>query len=177
MADRTGRRNSAIVAQNKMTTQKKHTDLNRFFEKSQISIEFAAQTSSNEASTKPAESIPFNESAIFDQISAIDKNQSADKLMEMIDTALTVIQTVSEDLANSFRRLRDHRNTPQLSVVDNANVMDGERPLLEKFCSYKLPLESKEMIDKLERDLNSHEFLTFFVSLLNLTNSKYQFKN
>lgn len=89
---------------------------------------------------------------------------SAEELMNAIDRLAAVVKTVSEGLKTTSEQICKQRSTPKLGIKKEQIVSEQDFPLLEKFETFKLPIQSKEDLERLESNLSeSHDFLKFFV--------------
>lgn len=154
----------ALVPSERSKFKKKKTvDFNFYFENKHSESASNPTTNEHDFSTQSS-----NEIVETNQIATMEcvQNNSAEELLKILGRLAAVVETMSVDLIKTSEIVRQHRTTSSLSIIDT-NVPEG--PLLAKFQSYTLPMNSKEEIENLESDSsNSLHFLTFFVRCSNL---------
>lgn len=129
------RRESSKAEQLKNSKEKKSTDMNRLFQKNNTSKKNnKVDPSLHLLNSADANILPVDNEAI--------EKISAEELMNAIDRLAAVVKTVSEGLKTTSEQICKQRSTPKLGIKKEQIVSEQDFPLLEKFETFKLPIQS-----------------------------------
>lgn len=139
---------------NRFGTRESSTNYNHFFDSTIPNNDYIQSDSNSTCSNN----IQFDTRSLC-------QDQPMETVLSLISIMSTTIVTLTnslETMANDLRRIK----TISTLEIGNSELKEEEKPLLEKFQSFDLPINSMNRLLLLESDLaNNMTFRTFFVRL------------
>lgn len=135
MSARVSRRDAIHAEKQAKSKKKSKTNFNRFFQNEHCSNNNKITTGEEDVS-EPDPNAAAAASVPLDVTNS--RNLSAEEMIVLINRLTTVVQTVSENLMDTSEKIRRHRTTPTLGVLEDTNVSEKELPLLVRFKTHEI---------------------------------------